>query len=54
LVRAFESAAWSSVKRIADAMNIDQKRLHSLFNEAIVWGNGIRKSISPHFPKSEA
>lgn len=54
LVRAFESAAWSSVKRIADAMNMDQKRLHSLFNEAIVWGNGIRKSISPHFPKSEA
>jgi EAL and modified HD-GYP domain-containing signal transduction protein len=54
LVRAFESAAWSSVKRIADAMNIDQKRLHSLFNESIVWGNGIRKSISPHFPKSEA
>ena len=22
----------------------------SLFNEAIMWGNGVRKSISPHFP----
>ena len=51
LARAFESATWLKVKRLADMINIDQKRLHGLFNEAILWGNGVRQSISPHFPK---
>ncbi len=50
LVKAFESGNWLKVIRIAGVLDIDQKRLHSLFNEAIVWGNGVRKSISPHFP----
>lgn len=52
LVKAFESGNWLKVIRIAKILEIDQKRLHSLFNEAIVWGNGVRKSISPHFPES--
>ncbi|WP_026376481.1 EAL and HDOD domain-containing protein [Aestuariibacter salexigens] len=50
LVKAFESATWLNVIRLAEALNIDQKRLHSLFNEAIVWGNSVRQSISPHYP----
>ncbi|MFT5676234.1 MAG: EAL and modified HD-GYP domain-containing signal transduction protein [Paraglaciecola sp.] len=50
LVKAFESGNWLKVIRIAGVLDIDQKRLHSLFNEAIIWGNGVRKSISPHFP----
>lgn len=53
LVKSFESATWLKVKRIADMLNIDQKRLHSLFNESIVWGNGVRQSISPHYPVSK-
>lgn len=52
LARAFESATWLKVKRFADMLKIDQKRLHMLFNESILWGNGVRQSISPHFPKS--
>jgi EAL and modified HD-GYP domain-containing signal transduction protein len=51
LAKAFESATWMKVKRIADMLEIDQKRLHALFNQAILWGNGVRQSISPHFPK---
>ena len=53
LVRAFESSSWLKVIRIAGILEIDQKRLHSLFNEAIVWGNSVRKSISPHLPVSK-
>ena len=54
LVKAFESGNWLKVIRLAKILDINQKRLHSLFNEAIVWGNGVRKSISPHFPESKA
>jgi EAL and modified HD-GYP domain-containing signal transduction protein len=53
LVKAFESGSWQKVIRIAGMLEIDQKRLHSLFNQAIVWGNSVRKSVSPHFPKSQ-
>jgi EAL and modified HD-GYP domain-containing signal transduction protein len=54
LVRAFESGNWLKVIRISKMLEIDQKLLHSLFNEAILWGNGVRRSISPHFPQSQA
>jgi EAL and modified HD-GYP domain-containing signal transduction protein len=54
LVKAFESGNWLKVIRISKILNVDQKLLHSLFNEAILWGNGVRKSISPHFPSSKA
>lgn len=53
LVKAFESGSWLKVIRIAKMLEIDQKLLHSLFNQAILWGNGVRKSISPHFPSSK-
>ena len=54
LVKAFESGNWLKVIRISKILEIDQKQLHSLFNEAILWGNGVRKSISPHFPEAKA
>ncbi|WP_299080193.1 EAL domain-containing protein [uncultured Paraglaciecola sp.] len=54
LVKAFESGNWLKVIRMAKVLEIDQKLLHSLFNEAILWGNGVRRSISPHFPESKA
>lgn len=53
LVKAFESGNWLKVIRISKILEIDQKLLHSLFNEAILWGNGVRSSISPHFPESK-
>jgi EAL and modified HD-GYP domain-containing signal transduction protein len=54
LVKAFESGNWLKVIRISKILEIDQKLLHSLFNKAILWGNGVRRSISPHFPESKA
>jgi EAL and modified HD-GYP domain-containing signal transduction protein len=54
LVKAFESGNWLKVIRISKILEIDQKQLHSLFNEAILWGNGLRTSISRHFPESKA
>lgn len=54
LVKAFESGNWLKVIRISKMLEIDQKLLHSLFNEAILWGNGVRTSISRHFPESKA
>jgi EAL and modified HD-GYP domain-containing signal transduction protein len=53
LVKAFESGNWLKVIRISKILEIEQKLLHSLFNEAILWGNSVRQSISPHFPTSK-
>ena len=53
LVKAFESGNWLKVIRISKILELDQKLLHSLFNEAILWGNGVRRSISPHFPAAK-
>ena len=54
LVRAFESALWMTVIKQAKLLNIDQKQLHVLYNHAIVWGNGVRSTISSHYPRAIA
>ena len=54
LVRAFESALWMNVIKQAKLLNTDQKQLHMLYNQAIVWGNGVRSAISHHYPKATA
>ena len=51
LVKAFESAIWLTVIKQSKALDIDQKELHSIYNQAIIWGNGVRQSISTYFPK---
>ncbi|MDU0352882.1 EAL domain-containing protein [Paraglaciecola aquimarina] len=53
LVQAFESGNWLKVIRSAKILDLEQKLLHSLFNEAILWGNGVKRSISRHFPESK-
>lgn len=54
LVRAFESALWMTVIKQAKLLNIDQKQLHVLYNHAIGWGNGVRSTISSHYPRAIA
>jgi len=54
LVRAFESALWMNVIKQAKLLNIDQKQLHMLYNQAITWGNGVRSAISAHYPRATA
>lgn len=51
LVRAFESALWLNVIKQSRALNIDQKQLHGLYNQAIAWANGVRNTISSYFPR---
>ena len=52
LVRAFESALWMNVIKQAKILDIEQKQLHSLYNQAIVWGNGVRSAITEHYPQA--
>lgn len=54
LVRAFESALWLNVVKQSKALDTDQKLLHSLYNQAIVWGNSVRTTISQHYPRPRA
>ena len=54
LVRAFESALWMNVIKQAKLLNIDQKQLHMLYNQAIVWGNGVRSAVTSHYPRAIA
>ncbi|GAA6182984.1 MULTISPECIES: EAL and HDOD domain-containing protein [Alteromonadaceae] len=54
LARAFESATWMKVRKISEVLEIEQKHLHHMFNQAVLWGNTIRQSISPHYPKAIA
>lgn len=54
LARAFESGTWMKVRKIADLLKLDQRLLHGLFNQAVVWGNSVRQSVSPHYPKTHA
>ncbi|MFC3094856.1 EAL domain-containing protein [Alteromonas sediminis] len=51
VAKAFESAIWLTIIKQSRALGIDQKELHSLYNQAIVWGNGVRQSISAYFPR---
>lgn len=51
LVRAFESALWLNVIKSAKLLDIDQKILHGMYNQAIQWGNGVRQTISTYFPR---
>ena len=52
LVRAFESALWMNVIKQAKYLDIDQKQLHMLYNQAIIWGNGVRSAITTHYPQA--
>ena len=51
LSRAFEGALWMNIIKQSKALDIDQKQLHMMYNQAIQWGNGVRSTISAYFPK---
>ena len=51
LVRALESGLWLNVIKVAKQLELDQKELHGLYNQAIVWGNGVRQTLSSYYPK---
>ncbi|GAA0854526.1 EAL and HDOD domain-containing protein [Aliiglaciecola litoralis] len=45
LARAFEYADWEGVKRHAKGLELDQRLLHSFYNESIKWGASMARSI---------
>lgn len=46
IARSFETANWARTKKLAGAVKVQQKVLHGLYNQAIVWSNSMRQSIS--------
>ncbi|GAB5382818.1 MAG: HDOD domain-containing protein [Aliiglaciecola sp.] len=45
MARAFEFGDWSGVKRHAAKLALDQRMLHSFYNESIKWGASMTGSI---------
>lgn len=44
LVQAFEKANWNGIKRLSAKLKVEQRILHSFYNEAIKWGNAMKHS----------
>jgi EAL and modified HD-GYP domain-containing signal transduction protein len=52
-VRAFESGLWGKIITQSEKMNVSQKDLHALFNDAIRWSNEMRQALSDFFPRAK-
>ncbi|XOV80239.1 MAG: EAL and HDOD domain-containing protein [Aestuariibacter sp.] len=46
IARSFETANWGRTKKLAQGIRIQQKVLHGLYNQSIVWSNSMRQSFS--------
>lgn len=45
IAKSFETANWLTTQRIAKKLNIQQRTIHGLYNQAIVWSNSMRTCI---------
>jgi EAL and modified HD-GYP domain-containing signal transduction protein len=52
-VKAFESGLWGKIIIQANKLDISQKELHSIFNDAIRWSNEMRQALSDFFPRAK-
>jgi EAL and modified HD-GYP domain-containing signal transduction protein len=52
-VKAFESGLWGKIITQSEKLNISQKDLHSIFNDAIRWSNEMRQALSDFFPRAK-
>lgn len=48
IARAFENANWGKVKLLSGKISIDQRILHSFYNESIKWGSAMSQSLGDH------
>lgn len=46
LAKTFETANWLRTRKIAQVLNVEQKLLHGIYNEAVVWSNAMRSEIT--------
>lgn len=44
LVNAFEQANWANIKKFSNKLDVNQRMMHSFYNEAIKWGNAMKRS----------
>ena len=50
--KAFESGLWGIVISKSESLDISQKDLHEIFNNAIKWSNEMRQALSDFFPRA--
>ena len=51
--RAFESGLWLKIVTQSEKLDISQKDLHGIFNDAIRWSNDMRQALSDFFPRAK-
>lgn len=51
--KAFESGLWNKVIAQSVKLDVSQKDLHEIFNNAILWSNEMRQALSDYFPKAK-
>lgn len=45
LAKTFETANWGKTKKIAALLKMDQRTLHGMYNQAIVWSNSMAACV---------
>lgn len=45
LAKTFESANWLRTRKLSQAIKVEQKVLHGIYNQAVVWSNAMRQSM---------
>lgn len=46
LAKTFETGNWARTRKISQTLKVEQKVLHGIYNQAVVWSNAMRQSIS--------
>lgn len=45
IAKTFETGNWLRTKKLAAAIKVEQKKLHGIYNQAIVWSNAMRQAV---------
>lgn len=46
LAKTFETANWLRTRKLAQALKVEQKVLHGIYNQSVVWSNAMRQSVT--------
>lgn len=46
LAKTFETANWLRTRKLAQALKVEQKILHGIYNQSVVWSNAMRQSVT--------
>lgn len=45
IAKTFETGNWPRTKKLAGAIKVQQKMLHGIYNQAVVWSNAMRQAV---------